>query len=74
MLTYSLAEQLEDRATIAAVVLVQEMEGREEVGMYCAQDATFLSSEPLHNILFVRFSKNLGEGWEVVLFCLTAIR
>jgi hypothetical protein len=73
MLAYSLAEQLEDRVTIAAAVLVQEMEGREEAGMYCAQDATFLSSEPLHDILFVRVSSNLGEGWEVVLFWLTAI-
>ena len=36
--------------TIAVLLLVQEVEGLEEAGMYYAQDATCLSKEPLHDI------------------------
>ena len=47
MLVYSPAGQLEDRRTIAVLLLVQEAVGLGEAGMYCVQDATYLSSAPL---------------------------
>jgi len=47
MLVYSPAGQPEDRMTIAVLLIAQEGEGPEEAGMYCAQDATCLSSAPL---------------------------
>jgi hypothetical protein len=50
MLDDSQADQPEDRMTIAVVVLVPEVEGREEAGMYYALDATCLSSEALDDI------------------------
>jgi hypothetical protein len=46
----NLADQVEDRTTTAVLVPVQEVEAREEAEMYYAQDATCLSSEPLHDI------------------------
>jgi hypothetical protein len=50
MLVYSPAGPLEDRMTIAVLLIAQEGGGLEEAGMYCAQDATCLSSAPLDDI------------------------
>ena len=47
MFVYSPVGQPEDRMTIAVLLIAQEGGGLEEAGMYCAQDATCLSSAPL---------------------------